>query len=210
MVSPVVNGDDSEDWNDLDLDLFTNSTFLDVDFGADAGGVKERKGAGEPGGMSVLDTVFTDFDSFTNLPPLPAVHTSFAEAIGNITTAPVNDTIAQPPPPVLPPSQATSPVSVTSSSAPAPKTRKRASSSATVSTAADEDKRRRNTAASARFRVKKKQREQELKDATKEMTEKVQKLEERVKQLEMENTWLKNLVVEKKGSEEEPVVGDGN
>src|SRR4051812_1916742 len=35
---------------------------------------------------------------------------------------------------------------------------------------ADEDKRRRNTAASARFRVKKKLREQELERATKELT----------------------------------------
>ncbi|QUC23932.1 uncharacterized protein UV8b_08173 [Ustilaginoidea virens] len=63
--------------------------------------------------------------------------------------------------------------------------------------AAEEDKRRRNTAASARFRIKKKQREQALEKSAKEMTEKVTSLENRVAQLETENKWLKNLLVEK-------------
>ncbi|KAL7274986.1 hypothetical protein RUND412_002080 [Rhizina undulata] len=63
--------------------------------------------------------------------------------------------------------------------------------------AAEEDKRRRNTAASARFRVKKKQREQILERTSKEMTERCAKLEQRVNQLEMENKWLKNLIIEK-------------
>ncbi|KAG5927894.1 hypothetical protein E4U42_001601 [Claviceps africana] len=63
--------------------------------------------------------------------------------------------------------------------------------------AAEEDKRRRNTAASARFRIKKKQREQALEKSAKEMTEKVTALENRISQLETENKWLKNLLVEK-------------
>lgn len=63
--------------------------------------------------------------------------------------------------------------------------------------AAEEDKRRRNTAASARFRVKKKQREQALEKSAKEMTDKVSTLESRVSQLETENKWLKNLLVDK-------------
>ncbi|KAI9714395.1 MAG: hypothetical protein M1820_000356 [Bogoriella megaspora] len=63
--------------------------------------------------------------------------------------------------------------------------------------AAEEDKRRRNTAASARFRVKKKQREQQLEKTAKEMTEKVSALEARINQLEMENKWLKGLITEK-------------
>ncbi|EME83882.1 uncharacterized protein MYCFIDRAFT_214535 [Pseudocercospora fijiensis CIRAD86] len=63
--------------------------------------------------------------------------------------------------------------------------------------AAEEDKRRRNTAASARFRVKKKQREQALEKQTKEMTDKVNALESKVQQLEMENKWLKELITEK-------------
>lgn len=66
--------------------------------------------------------------------------------------------------------------------------------------AAEEDKRRRNTAASARFRIKKKQREQALEKTAKEMTEKVTVLEARVAQLEMENKWLKSLITEKNDS----------
>ena len=63
--------------------------------------------------------------------------------------------------------------------------------------AAEEDKRRRNTAASARFRVKKKQREQALERSAKEMSDKVAALEGRINQLETENKWLKNLITEK-------------
>lgn len=72
--------------------------------------------------------------------------------------------------------------------------------------AAEEDKRRRNTAASARFRVKKKQREAALEKQSKEMTDKVSALENRINQLEMENKWLKGLITEKsdvKGMEEQ-------
>lgn len=63
--------------------------------------------------------------------------------------------------------------------------------------AAEEDKRRRNTAASARFRVKKKQREQALEKDNKEMKDRVQQLEGKVQQLEMENKWLKGLITDK-------------
>ena len=69
--------------------------------------------------------------------------------------------------------------------------------------AAEEDKRRRNTAASARFRVKKKQREQALEKSTKEMTEKVTNMENRISQLETENKWLKNLLVDKNEGNDE-------
>lgn len=68
--------------------------------------------------------------------------------------------------------------------------------------AAEEDKRRRNTAASARFRIKKKQREQALERTAKEMTEKVSTLEARINQLEMENKWLKSLITEKNDNNE--------
>ncbi|KAF2625363.1 hypothetical protein BU25DRAFT_346348 [Macroventuria anomochaeta] len=63
--------------------------------------------------------------------------------------------------------------------------------------AAEEDKRRRNTAASARFRVKKKQREQALEKTAKDMSDRVQQLEARIGQLETENAWLKGLITEK-------------
>lgn len=65
--------------------------------------------------------------------------------------------------------------------------------------AAEEDKRRRNTAASARFRVKKKQREQALERTAKELGDKAKELEKRVGQLETENEWLRGLVVERNG-----------
>lgn len=63
--------------------------------------------------------------------------------------------------------------------------------------AAEEDKRRRNTAASARFRVKKKQREQALERSVKEINDNNAKLQAKVEQLEMENKWLKDLITEK-------------
>jgi signal recognition particle GTPase len=69
--------------------------------------------------------------------------------------------------------------------------------------AAEEDKRRRNTAASARFRIKKKQREQALEKSAKDMSEKVSNLESKVSQLETENKWLKNLLTDKNGGSEE-------
>lgn len=68
--------------------------------------------------------------------------------------------------------------------------------------AAEEDKRRRNTAASARFRVKKKQREQALEKREKELSEKMSALQNRVGQLEQENGFLRSLVTEKNGKED--------
>lgn len=61
----------------------------------------------------------------------------------------------------------------------------------------EEDKRKRNTAASARFRMKKKLREQALEQTAKEMTAKAEALEKRVDELEKEAKWLRALVVEK-------------
>ena len=66
--------------------------------------------------------------------------------------------------------------------------------------AAEEDKRRRNTAASARFRVKKKQREANLEKTNKELNDRNSALQSKVTQLELENKWLKDLVIEKKGA----------
>ncbi|KAF9968553.1 hypothetical protein BGZ70_002457 [Mortierella alpina] len=63
--------------------------------------------------------------------------------------------------------------------------------------AAEEDKRRRNTAASARFRQKKKLREQALEQTAREKTARAEALEVRVRELEMEVRWLRGLIVEK-------------
>ncbi|KIX97325.1 uncharacterized protein Z520_06777 [Fonsecaea multimorphosa CBS 102226] len=63
--------------------------------------------------------------------------------------------------------------------------------------AAKEERRKRNTAASARFRIKKKQREQALERKMSQVQDRNAKLEEKVNQLEMENKWLKELITEK-------------
>lgn len=84
---------------------------------------------------------------------------------------------------------------------PTPVTRKRKVSTVEkdkdTQEALDEDKRKRNTAASARFRMKKKLREQALEKTAKEMTIKAEALEKRVAELEREAKWLRALVVEK-------------
>ncbi|ORZ25727.1 hypothetical protein BCR42DRAFT_286415, partial [Absidia repens] len=56
------------------------------------------------------------------------------------------------------------------------------------------DKRRRNTEASARFRVKKKMREQALRRTADEMTLRSQHLQQRVSELEKEIKWLRELI----------------
>jgi len=58
-------------------------------------------------------------------------------------------------------------------------------------------KRLRNTAASARFRAKKKRREQSLERSSREKKEKLAALEGRIRDLEAENQWLKDLIMEK-------------
>lgn len=60
-----------------------------------------------------------------------------------------------------------------------------------------EDKRKRNTAASARFRIKKKMKEQEMERRSKELEEKVAALEKKLKQLEMENKCLKTMITQR-------------
>ena len=58
-----------------------------------------------------------------------------------------------------------------------------------------EDKRRRNTAASARFRAKKKEREQALERRSKDLETRVNELERECEGLRRENGWLKGLVI---------------
>lgn len=64
--------------------------------------------------------------------------------------------------------------------------------------AAEEDKRRRNTVASARFRVKKKAREQALETREKDLSVRVGQLRKRIADLEVENRWLRELLLAKK------------
>ncbi|KAI9351917.1 hypothetical protein BD770DRAFT_393614 [Pilaira anomala] len=71
-----------------------------------------------------------------------------------------------------------------------------------------DDKRRRNTAASARFRIKKKMKEQALQNTACEMTDKAKMMEKRVHELESEIKWLKALVVEKNEARLKQLVRD--
>lgn len=59
----------------------------------------------------------------------------------------------------------------------------------------------RNTAASARFRAKKKQREQTLEQQAREKKQALEKLENRIKELEQENRFLKGLIMGPKDEE---------
>jgi septin family protein len=58
-------------------------------------------------------------------------------------------------------------------------------------------KRQRNTAASARFRAKKKRTEQMQAQSARDREEAINKLENRVTELETENRWLKDLLIDK-------------
>ncbi|GAA5825054.1 hypothetical protein JCM10212_000139 [Sporobolomyces blumeae] len=61
----------------------------------------------------------------------------------------------------------------------------------------EEDKRRRNTEASARFRAKKKQRNEALQNSTAELRDKVARLEKERDALATQNKWLRDIVSEK-------------
>jgi rRNA maturation protein Rpf1 len=63
-------------------------------------------------------------------------------------------------------------------------------------------KRLRNTAASARFRAKKRLREQGLERSAQQKREKRAALEAKMCQLEKENKWLKSLIIEKYNTED--------
>jgi hypothetical protein len=62
---------------------------------------------------------------------------------------------------------------------------------------AEDEKRKRNLAASARFRQKKKLREQQLEKVTKELTDRAEELEAQISKLEQENELLKAMLTEK-------------
>ncbi|KAF8847885.1 hypothetical protein BDZ45DRAFT_307062 [Acephala macrosclerotiorum] len=199
-----------DDFNlDADLAMFTNTQFFDYDLGTDTDIQHTGQGVDGQDGQTVApdnvdlnslefmndDFSFPDFNTFPQAP-------SFDNA----------------PPPQLAPINTSQPLYPASSSAgspaPAPPssagTRRKADSVSSPQNiedasrvAAEEDKRRRNTAASARFRVKKKQREQALERSAKEMSDKVSALEGRINQLETENKWLKNLITEKNESKDD-------
>lgn len=199
---------------DDDLAMFTNTQFFDFDVGNDADLHGEEMTFDGLGGQSVAsDSVDLKTLDFTNgdfaFPDFSFSHPSqsFEDGLPRAgAPAPINTNFSDPL------STAGSPPASALLSAPAldsPSTLKRKSPGSLESyedasrLAAEEDKRRRNTAASARFRVKKKQREQALERSAKEMSDKVSALEGRINQLETENKWLKNLITEKNETNED-------
>ncbi|KAL6714810.1 hypothetical protein ACLMJK_007070 [Lecanora helva] len=148
---------------------------------------------------------FPDLNSYipNDQPPLPPqIQTQYP------TTAAPNPNIYSPttnPPPSYPSTAQTTPPhpSPTAHTHPTSAPNPSNTETATSRLLAEEDKRRRNTAASARFRVKKKQREQALEQTAKDLESKTVALEQRIGQLETENEWLRGLVVEKHGGERE-------
>ncbi|KAK3304008.1 uncharacterized protein B0T15DRAFT_399514 [Chaetomium strumarium] len=168
------------------------------------------------------DFSFGDFSSTYTSPTIP----TFPDALGNLQPIQPNPQTTYPAPPVAqhhhqPPPAGYVPPAASAAAAPrigggvvagekrkaespiSPPNGRVLSFEEASRLAAEEDKRRRNTAASARFRIKKKQREQALEKSAKEMTEKVTLLESRISALETENKWLKSLVTEKHGGRDD-------
>ncbi|TAQ85925.1 hypothetical protein B7494_g5760 [Chlorociboria aeruginascens] len=194
-----------------DLAMFTNTQFFDFDSGHDADPQLANYGVDGSGGTAASDSDMKAIDF--NLPSGDFPFADFNTFTPSTTYG--NDRNPQ----VLPPVQTSNIFSASSTASPtsglvSPQGEKRKIDSVTdfrspegfeesSRVAAEEDKRRRNTAASARFRVKKKQREQALERSAKEMSDKVSALEGRISQLETENKWLKNLITEKNESKED-------
>lgn len=189
-----------------DLALFTNTQFFDFDHQQDLDLQQTFDGAHAAGDaaldMKALDFAQGDF-SFPDF-GFGAPQSTFTETTG------LPEPIQTQQPPFFPAASTSSIADATPTSATSQKRKASSPDEEDLEddsrAAAEEDKRRRNTAASARFRVKKKQREQALEKSAKEMSDKVAALEGRINQLETENKWLKNLVTEKTESTEDIAV----
>jgi len=205
-----IQAADAEFSIDDDLAMFTNTQFFDFDMGhdTDLSASNFVVDAAIAPSVAAEDVKLKSFelidDSTFNFPHGFSTYTQtpFSEALPSIQTHQ---------PAYAASSTSDSPTSAIPQSA--TRTKRKADSISAGSPskdiedasrlAAEEDKRRRNTAASARFRVKKKQREQALEKSAKEMSDKVAALEGRINQLETENKWLKNLITEKNESNED-------
>ncbi|KAF3491972.1 regulatory protein cys-3 [Arthroderma uncinatum] len=209
---------------DAELALFTNAEFLDFDPAGNvkmdeqpvSGTVSPASGRQDMNYVEMLnDFNLPQFPYYQPQPPMVPVQSSPYPAAQPVPS----NTIPQTAPAQQQPQQQTQPqpqpqthtqLQTTQSTAQSQSTSvpsKRKPDAATAAAidkadrlAQEEDKRRRNTAASARFRIKKKEREKNLEKTVKEVTTKNTTLESRVSQLEMENRWLRNLIVEKNGT----------
>jgi len=202
-----LQSSNQEAFIDDDLAMFTNTQFFDFDLGHEGdiqAGSFAADGQPAPDNFDSKGLEFTPGDfQFNDFNPFPS---TFSETGLPPTTLQTGQPLY-----ASSPAAAGSPTSVV---APPTGTKRKSDSISTSPSeaqsfeeasrlAAEEDKRRRNTAASARFRVKKKQREQALERSAKEMSDKVASLEGRINQLETENKWLKNLITEKNDSKED-------
>ncbi|KAJ5339258.1 hypothetical protein MYU51_000947 [Penicillium brevicompactum] len=206
---------------DTELALFTNTEFFDFDKFNDLGlpnfdSVEEKPQNVEQ--SHAADPNFLDFLNNEGLNSIPEYQPELNQnaqvpmhnAHYPVAPAPVANQAPIQPAPISAPKVAPAPPAH-SMSPPAPVigTKRKNSAKSTESAEeagrhmAEEDKRRRNTAASARFRVKKKQREAALEQTVKETTDKNDILEARVSQLELENHWLRGLIMEKNGADEQ-------
>ncbi|KAK1985185.1 basic region leucine zipper [Colletotrichum cereale] len=211
-----------------DLAIFTNTQFFDFETGqhtdyqapakkletvepqAPSSVVTEELTTPIGGDFNVDYSMSGEFNyhDFTNTYPASGVP-PFAEGLGNLQPLQPNPQTTYVPPPVS--QQQNHHYGATTPSASETRTpeslngvsRNGQNFEEQSRVAAEEDKRRRNTAASARFRIKKKQREQALEKSAKEMSDKVSALEQRINLLETENRWLKNLVMEKNEGNED-------
>ncbi|KAI9793526.1 MAG: hypothetical protein M1816_007959 [Peltula sp. TS41687] len=199
-ISP--EGEDGYNF-DADLAMFTNTQFFDFDLGAMVDTAPAPYTRAKPGRDVVQQSrlgFLSDEYQFPDIPNYPKLLDGSAVVPPPIQTQntslyPTSSTISSP---------AETPSSNGAVFSPRMGEKRKAEAATLPASleeasrlAAEEDKRRRNTAASARFRVKKKQREQTLERTAKEMTEKVARFETRIGQLETENKWLKNLITEK-------------
>ncbi|KAI0809485.1 hypothetical protein GGR55DRAFT_679835 [Xylaria sp. FL0064] len=213
IPEPAPQPDDNLPSLDEELAMFTNTNFIDWDSGTPHGSGHETTSTTSPtaervpseaigGDISNFDfNLSGDFNGFDfHNYPTPNV-SSYPDNLS--TLAPIQ------PSPAYPSNggQGSYPASVHSGdkAVDAAPRRRQLSFEEQSRLAAEEDKRRRNTAASARFRVKKKAREQALEKREKELSDKVGVLESRISSLETENKWLRELVMEKNGGSDSVV-----
>ena len=220
-VSPSYEQEqfNAEDINlDEDLAMFTNTDFTHFDLPSipEAGAANFDVDDNATANDSIK---YEDLLAGTTSPSMLIDSSIDASLSEPVPFFPNYNTPIQPAPPAngfqvtpQPPSSATS--SSTSPQTQPSKKRKADPPSPAVSAeeqsrlAAEEDKRRRNTAASARFRVKKKQREVALEHTVKEVSDKNAELQEKLNRLEMENKWLKDLIVEKNGNQSKEEIAE--
>ncbi|ODQ82664.1 hypothetical protein BABINDRAFT_159197 [Babjeviella inositovora NRRL Y-12698] len=162
-----------------DLALFTDANFFDFEVSSD--GFEQKPVFASPTGASAAETQFIQQQQVTMNLEKELLNLSSYQPV-SVKLEEEYDSFPQG---MLPPAAVTTEVH-----------------------ASETDKRRRNTAASARFRVKKKIREQEIEKQSQALAEKVRFLELRVKTLEMENKCLKSLIVEKNEKKNNQLVED--